>query len=177
MSTIVLEEIDIPNCYQGRVRQFNEWRLAIAEMTGVPIWYVISEKAVSLRSEGRSPAPTHLPFVEAAVYCTTLNMKFTPQRRLGYWETLPSDPLLIVQVLTVPGGVIRHQFAEAIADRLRELTDLMYGIDDGRWGAVDLGRFTELMQAGMRRIAELQMDSVVQGGFEPSGWWNVEGRF
>src|SRR5580704_15091730 len=108
MGHIVLEEIEIRNCYQGRVRRFNDWRLSIGAMTGVPVRYVIVEKNVSLKSEGPMPAPTRLPFVEVAVDGTTLTRDLTPQQRLGHWDVLPQDPLLVLQMLTVPGGVIRH---------------------------------------------------------------------
>ena len=84
MGHIVLEEIEIRNCYQGRVRRFNDWRLSIGAMTGVPVRYVIVEKNVSLKSEGPMPAPTRLPFVEVAVDGTTLTRDLTPQQRVGF---------------------------------------------------------------------------------------------
>jgi hypothetical protein len=177
MATFALEEIEIPDCYQGRVWTLNVWRLAVAEMTGVPIRYVTSVKAVSLTSKGPMPAPARLPFIEAMVTDATFDEQMTPARRLGQWDTLPSEPLWILLMLTLPGSVIRSRFAEAIADRLRDITELMYGIDDGSRGMVDLGRFTRMIEIGMRQISDRRTDAVVQGGYEPSGWWDVEGAF
>ena len=65
---------------------------------------------------------------------------------------MPDRPLLLL-LLTVPGGVVRHDLADAIAARLAEITELMYGVDDGRYGMTDLGRLTEMMAAGFRCIA------------------------
>jgi len=143
-------------------------------MTGNELRYVVSDKGVSLISKGPGSAPTSLPFVEAALDPHNTTGLLTPQRRLGNWEAIPSEPLLILLTITLPGGVVRHQYAGAIADRLREITELMYGIDDGTWGMVDLGRFTERMEAGLRVISKQQVDSVVRGGFEPTGWWDVD---
>jgi hypothetical protein len=173
MKPISLEEIEIPDCYRGRVNKFIDWRLAVAGMTGISLRHVAVEKPVSF---GPEPAPQRLPFIEVE-----LDTALTPRQRLGAWEVLPPDPLLILLVLTLPGGTVRHQFAGAIAERLGEITELMYGIDDGRWGTADLGRFTEMMRTGMQRIATNGRDSVVQGCFAvhgggpPEGWWTMPG--
>lgn len=176
-SVILLAEIEIPGCYGGRVARFNDWRRALAEMTGVALRYVAIEKAVALSSLDQSkPPPARLPFIEAELTAAP-GEDLTPPRRLGQWDALPADPLLVLLLLTVPGGVMRHDFAGAIAARLTEMTELMYGIDDGSFGMTDLGRFTEDMAAGFRRIAAARADSAIAGGYEPSGWWDVAGRF
>jgi hypothetical protein len=176
-SVILLAEIEIPGCYRGRIGRFNDWRRALAEMTGVALRYVVAEKDVMLTSrDPEKPAPARLPVVEAEPTAAP-DEELTPLRRLGQWDALPDDPLLVLLLLTVPGGVVRHDFAGAIAARLAEMTELMYGIDDGRFGTVDLGRFTEEMTAGLRRIAAARADSAVAGGYEPSGWWDVAGKF
>jgi hypothetical protein len=177
-SVILLTEIEIPGCYRGRIGRFNDWRLALAEMTGVALRYVVVEKDVMLTSRHpEKSAPTRLPVVEAEPHDAALRAGLPPRRRRGDWDALPDDPLLVLLLLTVPGGVVRHDFAVAIAARLAEMTELMYGIDDGRFGTVDLGRFTEEMTAGLRRIAATRTDSAVAGGYEPSGWWDVAGTF
>jgi hypothetical protein len=178
MKAIWLQEIEIPDCYSGKAEHFINWRKPIAAMTGVSLRYVTIEKPVSF---GPPPAPQRLPFIEVELDQAASDTALTPRQQLGAWEALPPDPLLILLVLTLPGGTIRHQFAGAIAERLGEITELMYGIDDGRWGMIDLGRFTEAMRIGMQRIAARGKDSVVQGGFEvqgggpPGGWWTMPG--
>jgi hypothetical protein len=166
-----LDEIEIPNCYHGRVSRFVGWRCAIAAMTGVSLRYVTVERPVSL---GPAPAPQRLPFIEAEM-APESGVALTPLQRLGAWDALPPDPLLILLVLTLPGGTIRYRFAGAMAERLGEMTELMYGIDDGTWGSLDLGRFTAAIRAGLQRIAAGEKDSLIQGGFEPGGWWNLPG--
>jgi hypothetical protein len=166
-----LHEIEIPDCYRGRVDRFNNWRRAVADMTGVRLSYAETVMPVALKSEGPAPPPAQLPFIVAAARSAPLDSLLTPENRLGRWPELPAEPLWILLGLTVPSGIIRHQFAGAIALRLGETTELMYGIDDGSFGLVNLGRFTESMSQGMGRIAERRTDAVVQGGFEPSGWW------
>lgn len=178
MQVIWLQEIEIPECYYGKVSRFIDWRLAVAAMIGVSLRHVVVDTPVSF---GPPPAPQHLPFIEVELDQAASDTALTPRHRLGAWEALPPDPLLVLLVLTLPGGTIRHQFAGMIAERLGEITELMYGIDDGRWGMVDLGRFTEAMRIGMQRIASRGHDSVVQGGFEvqgggpPGGWWTMPG--
>lgn len=174
-AVIVLEEIEIPGCYRGRVGRFNDWRRALAEMTGVALRYAVVEKDVALTAlDPATPPPARLPIIEAEA-TAPLDEPLTPLRRLGQWDALPADPLSVLLLLTVPGGVVRHAFAGAIAARLAEMTELMYGIDDGRYGMTDLGRFTEEMAAGFRRIAASHTDSPVAGGYEPSGWWDLAG--
>ncbi|MFN3351428.1 hypothetical protein [Pseudorhodoplanes sp.] len=174
---ITLEEIEIPECYRGRVTCFNDWRWALAEMTGVAVRYVVVGKTIAL--DTRDPAvraPEWLPVIEAQADAP-LDEAITPQQRLGDWELMPADPLLVVLLLTVPGGIVRHRFAGAMAARLAEMTELMYGIDDGRYGLINLGRFTEQMTAGFRRLAEKRIDAPVAGGYEPRGWWDIAGQF
>jgi hypothetical protein len=134
---LVLEHIEIPDCYDGRLEKFNAWRRAIVYNIGAPVWYGVSEKEVVLKSVYASP-PKRLPF------CTAngdLSATLTAQQRLGDWASLPSDPLMIVLLLTVPGGVIRHVFARAIAERLKEIEELIHFCDDGRFGTFDLTHF------------------------------------
>jgi hypothetical protein len=177
MKAIWLQEIEMPECYYGKLSRFIDWRLAVAAMIGVSLHHVVVDTPVSF---GPPPAPQRLPFIEVELDQAS-DIALTPRQRLGAWETLPPDPLLVLLVLTLPGGTIRHPFAGAIAARLGELTELMYGIDDGTWGMVDLGRFTDMMRIGMQRIASRRQDSVIQGGFEvqgggpPGGWWTMRG--
>lgn len=175
MTGHVLTEIEIPDCYQGRVDRFHGWRLAIADMTGVRLTYAVADMAVSLKSLGPSPAPTHLPFIVAADRSGRFEGLLTPERRLGHWPTPPDEPLLILLALTVPSGVIHHALAGAIADRLAEMSELMHAADDGRWGLFDVGGLTDSIGAGLRRIAAAGRDAVVQGGYEPGGWWEFQG--
>ena len=170
---VELEEIDIPGCHLGRVDKFNGWRRALAEMTGVQLSYQVSVQPVSLRSEGPNPPPTHLPFIVAVTHTPRWQGLLTSARRSGDWEELPEEPLWILLALTLPGGVIRCRYALAIAERLSEMTELVYGIDKGQYGLFNLGRFTESMAAGLRRAAGAGKDLVVKGGFEPSGWWEL----
>jgi hypothetical protein len=152
---IMLTEINIPGCYRGRVGRFNDWRRTLADMTGVALRYVVRERDVALTSRNSAlEPPARLPFIEAEL-----------------------TPLLVLLLLTVPGGVVRHDLADAIAARLVEMTELMHGVDDGHYGTTDLGRLTEIMAAGFRRIGVSGADSPVSGGYEPSGWWDVAGRF
>lgn len=177
MPAIALEEIEIPGCYSGRLSRFQDWRRALAEMLGVAVWYCVVEKAVTLTSLGPHPAPARLPFVETMAAAGSPLGGLTPQQRLGDWDPPPSEPLWILLALTLPGGVVRHYVASAMAERLAEMTELMFGIDDGSRGMGDLGRFTETMCDGLRRIAAGGTDAVIRGGYEPTGWWDVAGAF
>jgi hypothetical protein len=71
----------------------------------------------------------------------------------------------------------RLHFAALIAARLAEMVEIMYAIDDGSRGTVDLGRLTESIERGMRRIAEEGVDVAVSGGYQPGCWWDVAGAF
>jgi len=167
---MVLEEIEIPGCYSGRLGKFNAWRQAIAYNIGVDVWYGVSEQeAVFERGHARSPK--RLPFCTAVVTDATSRATLTADQRLGDWIGLPSEPLLIVLALTLPGGVIRHCFAKAIAERLKEIEEVIHFCDDGRFGLFDLTSFHHGMCDGMDRIATRQIDSAVSGGYEPTGWW------
>jgi hypothetical protein len=167
-----LEEIEIRGCYYGKVAKFNDWRRALAEMTGVQLSYRVSDEPVSLSSEGPDPPLTHLPFIVAVTHTPKWERLLTPARRRGDWAELPEEPLWILLALNLPAGVIHSRYAGAIAERLREMTELMYAIDNGRYGLFDLGGFTEAMAAGLRRAAEGGQALVVEGGFS-SGWWPV----
>jgi hypothetical protein len=167
---VVLEEIEIPDCYSGRLDKFNAWRRAIAYNIGAPVWYGISEKEVVLEIGSASP-PKRLPFCTAVVTDEALSTTLTAQQRLGDWASAPSEPLMIVLLLTVPGGVIRHVFARPIAERLREIEELIHFCDDGRFGAFHLTHFHHGIYDGMCRISARQIDSVVSGGYHPGGWW------
>jgi hypothetical protein len=93
---LVLEDIEIPDCYG------------------------VSEREVV----SKSVTPKRLPFYTAN---GELSATLTAQQRLGDWASLPSEPLMIV-LLTVPGGVIRHVFASAIVERLKEIEELIHGM-------------------------------------------------
>jgi hypothetical protein len=167
---IFLEEIEIPNCYLGRLDRFNAWRRAIACNIGASIWYGFAEKDVAFDSPRLSQWPERLQFCTAMVTDETLRRTLTPEQRLGNWDSLPSEPLMIVVLLTVPGGVIRSAFAAAIAERLKEIDELIHYVDDGRFGTFDLTRFHHHMYLGMRSISHRQTDGVIIGQY-PSGWW------
>jgi hypothetical protein len=174
---IMLTEINIPGCYRGRVGRFNDWRRTLADMTGVALRYVVRERDVALTSRNSAlEPPARLPFIEAEL-TAPLGLEVAARQRLGIWDAVPDDPLLVLLLLTVPGGVVRRDLADAIAARLVEMTELMHGVDDGHYGTTDLGRLTEIMAAGFRRIGVSGADSPVSGGYEPSGWWDVAGRF
>lgn len=172
---MTLEEIDISGCYTGKVRRYNAWRRAVAEMIGVGIVYRTALLPAPTAVARLPGAPTQLPFVVADVRGDELNGLLTPERRLGRWEQAPEDPLLILVAMTLPGGLIDHRFAGATAARLGEIAELMYGIDDGTWGSLDLGRFTETMRSGFDTIARNGRDVVVDGGYEPGGWYSFAG--
>jgi hypothetical protein len=176
MTGITLEEIEIPGCYEGSVQRFNGWRRAIAYLIGAQVWYGMTEKTVALHSE-HGPAPKRLPFCSAMVTDEVLGAQPTPAQRLGDWPCLPSEPLMIIVLLTVPGSVIRHVFAGAIAERLKEIDELIRFIDDGSFGTFDLGRFSERMQQGLRKMSAQGADSAIVGGYDPVGWWHVAGTF
>jgi hypothetical protein len=165
-----LVEIDIPGCHRGKVRPFNEWRSAIADMTGVAVRYAWANLPVSLSSTGSHPPPTELPFVVAEIQAPLVAL--TPRRRLGHWGLVPDDPLFVLLALTVPGGTIRSAFAESMAERLVEMRELIWAIDDGRYGITALGSFTQDMEAGLARIAREGVDVQVGGCYEPDGWWD-----
>jgi hypothetical protein len=85
-------------------------------MTGVQLTYPVSVMPVSLRSEGLVPPPTHLPFIVAVTHLPQWDRIVTPERRLGHSEKLPEEPLWILLALTLPSGVVHHEFASPIAD-------------------------------------------------------------
>lgn len=166
-----LVEIDIPGCYRGTVQRFNDWRVAVADMTGVSVRYQWVARTVSLKSPGPGPAPTQLPFVVAEM--EPGRAELTPRQRLGHWDLRPDDPLLILLAMTVPGGTIRAADATPMAERLRPMRELMHAIDDGRYGLTAIGPFTQAMEAGLAAIGRNGVDVLVSGGYEPTGWWDV----
>jgi hypothetical protein len=157
------EYIVIPGCYDGRIDKFNGWRRALAEMTGVQVSYQVSVEAASTKSEGPDAPPVYLPPVIAVTHTPKWQSILTPARQSGDWEELPEEPLWILLALTLPGGVIRCRYAGAIAGRLSDMVELMYGIDNGRYGMFSLGRLTESMAAGLRHAAAAGKDLVVRG--------------
>lgn len=169
-----LIEIAFTGCAPFRIERFTNWRRAIADMIGIDVTYVEVRKPVSLTSLGPGPAPTTLPFIEAHV---DANAGLTAMQRIGRWDVEPDDPLVMLALLTVPGGTISSVAAIGVAERLDDIVELMYHIDNGEYGTFDLGRFTQAMAAGLR-LAHDKGDRVhIHGGYEPGGWWDLAGAF
>jgi hypothetical protein len=135
-------EINIPGIFRGRTYRFDNWRLAIADMTGVPLRYV-----------GNLEAGTDDP-----VWAPRL----TPDVRRGDWDDPPEDPLWVLLLVTVPGGVLRARYLRGIAERLHEMQELMYCLDDGRWGLDDIGRRTEAFARSFEAAAGRGEDLVIE---------------
>lgn len=171
-------EISIGDACSEKLWKFNAWRKAVASIIGAPVWYLLVDKPViGLCSEGSGLPPDRLTFLEAGTADPAVRALLAPEARLGIWNGIPDEPLLILLLLTLPGGFVRHKYAGAIAERLGDITDLMYGIDDGSFEQVDLGRFTERMRMAMLAVESSRMDAPVDGGYEPGGWWRVSANF
>ena len=149
-------EINIPGIFEGKTHRFTNWRLAIADMTGVPVKYVARERAVDLTLD-------RLVFLEAETEDPIWAPRLTPGVRRGDWDDPPDDPLWVVLLVTVPGGVLRARHLRGIAERLYEMQELMYCLDDGRWGTDDIGRRTDEFARSFEAAARRGEDLVIEG--------------
>jgi hypothetical protein len=170
-----LVEIALPRIHIGKVGPFSAWRRALADVTGVPVRYALRWRPVALGATG---APGRLTFVEAETQDAAFVDRLTDAVRRGDWQFDPDDPLLVLLLLTVPGGTLQARRLGPIAERLVEVQPLLDALDDGRWGTTDVARLNAMMAAGFAaaadRGADIPIDGgyiPIDGGYEPSGWW------
>ncbi len=130
-------EVHIGGCYHGKIERFNLWRLALADQIGVHVVYSMKEAS----SDNLPPYHNWRgEFVRPFACSPTLS---------GQISSDP-DALYDLVLASIPGTALTPPQARAIADRLEEMSELMWALDDGRYGLVDLGRMTEAMMVGLR---------------------------
>lgn len=165
-----LAEIEIDNHYRGKPKNFDRWRGVVAEIVGAPIGYITVERTVHFDDLDPSITPPEtLEFVEVQVMDAKWQVRLTPETRWGIWPSTPEEPLWVLLLLTIPGGTLFARHAQAIADRLDEIDELLDYVDKG-WS-------TDVHQRFRRSFAEQARsgkDVVVKGGYEPTGWWDVD---
>jgi len=165
-----LVEFSVGGSFQGKVKRFDNWRRMVGDMIGAPIEFNMRYRDVSLISD--DPAfepPRMLQFIESKVTNPSFAIEITPQIRRGIWMETPDEPLWIVLLLTIPGGTFFSRHAQAIANRLDEIEEIVDFVDFGRSAGEHAAA-----RAFFREQARSGIDVVVQGGFEPSGWWDVD---
>ncbi len=153
-----------PSWMGGQEKHFRLWRSCIAEMIGAPIAYDYVRRSVAFdeRHPGLS-AIKSLPFLEARILDDAWRQP-TAAERLGLWSALPEEPLLILVLLTVPGGIFQARHAEAIARRLDELDELIHFVGQG-WHT----HTHEVARQFFHALAKTHEDVQVVGAYEPGG--------
>jgi hypothetical protein len=153
-----------PSWMQGKEKHFRLWRSCIAEMIGAPVEYHYVRRPVAFdeRHPGLS-AIKSLPFLEARVTDQAWRQP-TAAERLGLWDDLPDEPLLILVFLTVPGGMFQARHAEAIAKRLDDLDELIHFVGQG-WHT----HTHEVARTFFHALAKTHEDVRVVGTYDPSG--------
>ncbi|WP_377288007.1 hypothetical protein [Rhizobium sp. SG2393] len=160
-----IEGFTEPSWLRGKERHFRLWRTLVAEMIGAPVDYDYVRRPVTHADAANAALATieSLPFLEARILDPDWKQP-TAEERAGFWDDLPEDPLWILVLLTVPGGMFRTRHAAAIADRLDELDDIIHH--------AGLGAHThahEAARAFFRQLAKADADVRVVGSYEPCG--------
>jgi hypothetical protein len=115
------------------VTRFDNWRRVVGDMIGAPIAFNMRYRDVSLISnDPASEPPRMLQFIESKVTDPNFAIEITPQIRRGIWTETPDEPLWILLLLTIPGGTFFSRHAQAIANRLDELEEIVNFVDFGR---------------------------------------------
>ena len=115
-----------PSWLAGKERHFRAWRSLVAEMIGAPVGYDYVRRPVTFdETMPALAAIKSLPFLEARIVGQAWTEP-TAAQRAGLWDATPEEPLLILALLTVPGGIFQARHAEAIARRLDEIDELIH---------------------------------------------------
>ncbi|WP_149740414.1 hypothetical protein [Rhizobium sp. RU20A] len=152
-----------PVWMSGKERHFRLWRGLVAEMIGAPLDYAYVRRTVSFKPSCDLAEIETLPFLEARVTDPAWKQP-SPAERAGIWESLPEEPLEILALLTVPGGIFPVRYAGAIADRLDELDAVIHH--------AGLGAHTHAHEAArgfFRDLATAEADQRIVASYEPYG--------
>lgn len=153
-----------PSWMRGNEKHFRLWRSCVAEMIGAPVAYdYVRRPAAFDETHPGLSAIKSLPFLEARIIDPAWRQP-TAAERLGLWSALPEELLLVLVLLTVPGGLFQARHAKAIAKRLDELDELIHFIGQG-WHT----HTHEVARQFFHALAKTNEDVRVVGSYEPSG--------
>jgi hypothetical protein len=105
------------DCWHGAYSAFMKWRHAVAEAAGYAIWPVMTDMGFG------TPMPQDTIMLDWG--------HVSDDNLMGEWDELPHDPLLLILAHSDCEGIIKKEFCQPLANRLKEILPNMPKGDAG----------------------------------------------